>query len=72
VSNQSPAYYDLDTVALLRGALDDAWASLKPGQRATISRTLLAESILREAAMGERDPNRLIEAALVAASQPAA
>ena len=72
MSNQSPVYFDLDTVALLRGALDDAWASLKPGQRATISRTLLAEGILREATKGERDPNRLIEAALVAASQPAA
>jgi hypothetical protein len=63
--NQS-AYFDLDTVALLRETLDDAWASLRPDQRAGISRTILAERILKCAAQGERDPERLFQAALMA------
>jgi len=64
VTDKEPVYFDLDTVALLRDALDDAWASLRPDQRATVSRTLLAEGILKSAARGERDPERLRNAAL--------
>ena len=68
---KEPTYFDLDTVALLRGALDEAWARLKPAERAAISRTILAEGILREAAKGERDPERLVAAALVPVSEAA-
>jgi hypothetical protein len=50
----------------LREILDDAWACLPPEQRATTSRTLLAERILKSAAKGERDPERLLDAALTA------
>jgi hypothetical protein len=64
VTDKEPVYFDLDTVALLRDALDDAWACLRPDQRATVSRTLLAEGILKSAARGERDPERLRNAAL--------
>lgn len=64
MTDKEPVYFDLDTVALLRDALDDAWASLRPDQRATVSRTLLAEGILKSAARGERDPERLRNAAL--------
>ena len=71
MKDKQPAYFDLDTVALLRDALDDAWASLRPDQRATTSRTLLAEAILKEAAQGERNPERLIDAALTAVSEAA-
>jgi hypothetical protein len=60
-----PAYFDLETVALLRAILDDAWASVRPEKRATLSRSVLAERILKSAAEGERDPNRLLEAALM-------
>ena len=61
-------YFDLDTVALLRETLDDAWASLRPGQQATMQKTALAECMLECAATGERDPARLREAALMAAN----
>ena len=64
MSGQEPATFDLKTVALLREALDDAWASLPLQQRANTSRTMLAEPILKEAAKGERDRDRLVDAAL--------
>ena len=64
MEGKETAYFDLQTVALLRETLEDAWACLRPQQRATMSRTLLAERILRSAAQGERDPERLLEAAL--------
>jgi len=61
---KQPAKFDQETVALLRGALEDAWASLRPDQRARMSRSLLVEGILKSAAEGERDPERLRDAAL--------
>ncbi len=61
---RTPACLNLNTVALLKDALDDAWASIGPEQKATMVRTLLAERILKSAAQGERDPVRLREAAL--------
>ncbi len=63
---KEPVYFDIDTVLLLREALEDAWASLRPEQRAMTSKTLLAERILKSAAHGERDPECLIDAALMA------
>jgi hypothetical protein len=71
MADTKPAYFDLDTVALLRNALDEAWANLRPHQRETTSRTILAERILKEAAKGERDPGRLIDAALAAVMEAA-
>jgi hypothetical protein len=62
---QQPVYFDLETVALLREVLDNAWVSLPMEQRASMSRTILAERILKSAAGGERDPIRLLEAALM-------
>jgi hypothetical protein len=61
---RTPACLNLNTVALLKDALDDAWASIGPEQKAAMVRTLLAERILKSAAQGERDPVRLREAAL--------
>ena len=66
MDTKEPVYFDLDTVLLLRETLDDAWACLPPQQRATMSKTLLAERILKSAAAGERDPERLVNAALMA------
>ena len=57
-------YFDLETVFFLRETLEDAWASLRPAQRAKMSRSLLAERILKSAAQGERDRERLLDAAL--------
>lgn len=52
-------YFDPETLALLRTTLDRAWASLPASQQAVTSRSILAERILRAAAQGERDPDRL-------------
>ena len=62
---KKPAYFDLETVSFLRETLEDAWASLRPGQRENMSRSLLAERILKSAAQGERDRERLLDAALM-------
>jgi len=64
MDTNEPAYFDLETVTLLRETLDDAWACLRPEQRATMLKTTLAERILKSAAQGERDRERLLDAAL--------
>ena len=63
---KKPAQFDPETIALLRETLDDAWACLRPDQRARVSRTLLAEGIINSARDGERNPERLRDAALKA------
>lgn len=65
MNENGPAYFDLETVALLREVLEDAWASLRPEQRATMFKTTLAERILASAASGERDREQLLDAALM-------
>ena len=57
-------YFDLDTVALLREVLEEAWARVPLRDRRTIARSLIGERILKAAAQGERDPECLIKAAL--------
>lgn len=59
-----PTYFDIETVSVLREILEDAWACLRPDQQANIGRSLLAERILKAAATGERDRERLLDAAL--------
>jgi hypothetical protein len=59
----TPAIFDLKTVALLREILEEAWVSLPPRQQETMSRSLLAQRILKSAAQGERDRKRLFDAA---------
>ena len=65
MGGKEPVYFDLETVALLRQTLDDAWASLRPEQQAKMFKTSSAERILKSAALGERDPARLRDAALL-------
>lgn len=65
MDGNEPAYYDLETVALLRETLDDAWDCLRPQQQATMLKTTLAERILKAAAQGERDRARLRDVALM-------
>jgi hypothetical protein len=67
MDQKKPVHFDLETVALLRETLDDAWACLRPQERATMNRTQLAEGILTLAAEGERNPDRLLDAALMVA-----
>jgi hypothetical protein len=42
MDGKEPAYFDLETVALLREVLDDAWALLRPEHRATMLKTRLS------------------------------
>jgi hypothetical protein len=57
-------YFDAETIALLRTILDHTWANLPPNQQAVTNQSILAERILRAAAQGERDPERLHALAL--------
>lgn len=61
---KAPVYFDPETVTVLREVLDEAWSGLPPEQQATMQRTALAERILKSAARGERDRERLRDAAL--------
>lgn len=56
--------FDPETVALLRETLEDAWACLPAEQQATMQKTALAERMLKFAAQGERNRQRLRDAAL--------
>jgi hypothetical protein len=51
--------YDPETITLLRSVLDAAWNSLSPAQQARLSKSDLAERLLKLAARDERDPARL-------------
>jgi len=57
-------YFDPETVNTLREVLEDAWQRLGPELQATVPKTALAERILMSAAKGERDRDRLLDAAL--------
>ena len=48
-----------------RCAVDDAWDCLRPEQQAMMLKSTLAERILKSAAQGERDRERLRDAALM-------
>ena len=58
-------FYDPETITLLRSVLDAAWNSLSPTQQARLSKSHLAERLLKLATRGERDPARLGVAAIV-------
>jgi hypothetical protein len=51
--------YDPATVEFLRTVLDEAWDALAPHQKEQISKSHLAECVLRNAANGERHAIRL-------------
>lgn len=59
---KEPVYFDLKNVALLREVLDNARTCLRPERRASMSRRLLAERVLKTAAQGERHSERLLNA----------
>ena len=59
-----------ETVRNMQVALDLAWSSLSPEQRAQSSKTLLATRILDAAEAGERSTARLILLALMPAIDP--
>jgi len=61
---KAAAHFDAQTIAVMKVALDEAWDRLSPKLQATILKTTLAERILKSAAEGERNRERLREAAL--------
>jgi len=60
---KTPGPLDPETIMVLKEVLDDAWACLRPEQQASMPKTTLAERIFRSAAQGERDRERLLDAA---------
>jgi hypothetical protein len=60
----NPHEFSAETVRTMQVALDLAWGSLTPEQRAQSSKTLLATRILDAAEAGERSPARLLMLAL--------
>ena len=58
------AQFDSATIAAMKMALEDAWDRLGPELQATTTKTTLAERILKSASGGERDYERLRDAAL--------
>jgi hypothetical protein len=58
MSSERTVFFDPTTLAMLRNVLDDAWSRLPAGQT-EVTRSLLAQRILRAAKAGELDPARL-------------
>jgi hypothetical protein len=63
------AFFDPETIAILKAVLDEAWSCLPAGQT-NVTRSLLAERILKAARDGERDPGRLRTHAMAQYSPP--
>ena len=61
---KATAHFDAQTIALMKVALDEAWDRVPPKLQARMLKTTLAERILRSAADGERNRERLRETAL--------
>ena len=61
---KAAAHFDAQTIAIMKVALDDAWDRIPLKLQATVLKTTLAERILKSAAEGERNRERLREAAL--------
>jgi hypothetical protein len=61
---KAAAHFDAETIAVMKKALDEAWARLPPTTQASMLKTTLAARILKIAAEGERNRDRLRDAAL--------
>ena len=64
--------YDSETIKLLRTVLDEAWDTLRPLHREQISKSHMAVCVLRQAAKGERNRDRLRFRAIADAVQAVA
>jgi hypothetical protein len=56
--------FDPETLTILETAFDEAWAFVLKSGAETASREALAQCVLEAAEDGERDPQRLRDAAL--------
>src|SRR5882757_11588047 len=61
------AHYDPETLILLRTVLDEAWEALSDGSKSETLKSEMAQHILKQAADGVRDPDRLRASALASA-----
>ena len=66
------AHYDPETLILLRMVLDEAWAALPDGSKSEAVKSEMAQHILKQAANGVRDPDRLRASVLARAGSNAA
>ncbi len=64
MDGKTPASFDSETILELKEILDYAWGRLQPTQQTMTLRTNIAERIFKVAAQGERDRDRLLDAAL--------
>lgn len=64
MDGNAPVYFDPETISTLREILDEAWNRLPPERQATMLKTTLAERLLKTAAEGERNRDRLLDIAL--------
>ena len=73
---EAGAAFDPDTVHILIGAFDDAWASLLNSapfaaeNHSETARDILAKHIIEAAKKGERDQHKLSEDALLQLARP--
>ena len=65
--NEQTAAFQPETLHILGGAMDEAWrrSTIYSNGSANAARAVLAEHIFAMARQGERDPQRLIEGALI-------
>ena len=59
-----PVYFDPATVSALGEILDEAWSRVPRERQTTMLKTTLAKRILKTAANGERNHERLLDVAL--------
>ncbi len=69
MTGERTAFFDPMTVAMLRNVLEDAWSRL-PADQTDVSRSLLAERMLKAARAGERNPVRLRARAITEVEDP--
>ena len=56
--------YDPETISLLRTVLEDAWSLLPIGSQSEVTKSEMAQRLLKQAADGVRDPVKLQASAL--------
>ena len=61
---REPVYFDPTTVSALGEILDEAWSRVPHERKTVMLKTTLAERILKTAAKGKRNHERLLDVAL--------
>jgi hypothetical protein len=61
---KEPVRFDPETISALKEILDEAWNRPPAERQATMLKTTLAERLLKTAAEGERNRDRLLDVVL--------